>query len=53
MAAPLEETHRYGQKLSGRTNSGTDPNVLPRLHKGLGTIRQKKPRFRGVFHQAT
>jgi len=42
MAAPREETHQYGQKLSGHTNSGTDPKLLARLHKGLGTIRQKK-----------
>lgn len=54
MAAPREETHQYGQKLSGHTNSGTDPKLLARLHKGLGTIRQKKaPLASGAFlHQA-
>ena len=55
MAAPREETHQYGQKLSRHTNSGTDPKLLARLHKGLGTIRQKKaPLGSGAFlHQAS
>ena len=37
-AGSPQEKHRYGQKLSGRTNSGTGPNALARLQKCLRVI---------------